>query len=135
MSLAGAYPVTGRWLAAAILAVFPLGGLAVFLGIRVGNTYRVWGSAQWVLFSERSPKWLTRVAMGTFLYSLVRFIAFAVTRSQQTGPEARMPMGDVSAFIGAFYVGFLVIFTAGLRDDRLAPNSRRSRREPSRPNS
>src|SRR2546430_17021031 len=77
MALTGANPVPGPWLAATVLAIFPLGGLAVFVGVRVGYTYRVWGHAQWPLLRERLPKWLTRAATGTFLYSAIRFVAFA----------------------------------------------------------
>ena len=97
---------------AALLAVFPLGGLAVILALRVGRTY---GLGLPVFIARRTPRWLRRVGVGVFVYALIHFVVFSAKAVPATTPIPLM----ASAFIAWFYLMFIQLFTAGLGDTQL----------------
>ncbi len=79
--------------------MFPIGGLAIFLVIRVGRTYGLWGSRLDLFIAGRAPQWLRRVGTGVLLYGHIP------------------PM--LSAVVAWFYVRFIQVFTVGLRDPKI----------------
>ena len=54
----------------------PIGGLAIFLVIRVGRTYGLWGSRLDLFIAGRAPQWLRRVGTGVLLYGMIHFVVF-----------------------------------------------------------
>src|SRR6266850_4716546 len=77
LSLVGVVPrFWVRSFAVALLAVFPIGGLAIFLVIRVGRTYGLWGSRLDLFIAGRAPQWLRRVGTGVLLYGMIHFVVF-----------------------------------------------------------
>lgn len=110
----------GFWVAlfaVALAAVFPLGGLATVLALRVGRTYGLWGSRLSGFIAERTPRSLRRVGIGVFVYALIHFGVF----SAKGAPEnmtATVPL-MASAFVAWFYLMVIQIFTVGLSDPQI----------------
>jgi len=105
-------PLAERSFGVVVLAVFPLGGLAVFLAIRVRLRYGVPDRDLTDFFSQRAPHWLSRAAFGTLAYGIVCLAAGAVLGARGVGTAAPV--------LATFYMMFLLIFTAALTDARLA---------------
>jgi len=119
LSLVGVVPrFWVRSFALALLAVFPIGGLAIFLVIRVGLTYGLWGRRLDTFMARRAPRWLRRVGTGVLLYGMIHFVVFCfVGGPESTSPTHIPPM--LSAVVAWFYVRFIQVFTVGLRDPKI----------------
>ena len=117
LSLVGVVPrFWVRSFAVALLAVFPIGGLAIFLAIRVGRTYGLGGSRLDTFIAGRAPRWLRRVGTGILFYAAIHFVVFCVVGSPESATHIQ-PM--VSAVIAWFYVRFIQVFTVGLSDPKI----------------
>jgi hypothetical protein len=119
MSFVGVGPLlSGRLFAVAVLAVFPLGGFAILLLLRVGRTYRVWGSHQLDFVIRRAPKWLRYLVQAAFIYGLIQFLVLVFRGSSHADASLAS-----SAFVAWFYLVFVAVFTVGLGDPRLVEGS------------
>ena len=119
--------VTPRFLAqlfaVTILAVFPLSGFAILLLLRVGRSYGVSGVQLSTFIAQRAPKWLRRLGIAVFVYSLLHFFFEAIGTGKIAG-LARSPLA--SAFVAWFYLMFAEVFTVALADPTvLEPRARR----------
>src|SRR5437588_11715456 len=104
--------------AAALLAVFPLGGLATVLALRAGRTYGLWGGRLSAFIARRTPRWLRRVGIGVFVYALIHFVVFSAKGVQENMTASHIPL-MASAFVAWFYLMFIQLFTVGLSDPQL----------------
>lgn len=110
----------------ALDAVFPIGGLAIFLGIRVGRTYGLWDSRLDTFLARRAPRWLRRVGTGILFYAAIHFVVFCFVGSPESVSATHIPP-MVSAVIAWFYVRFIQVFTVGLRDPKIIAAAAASR--------
>jgi len=105
---------SGRILALAVLAAFPLGGFAILLLLRVGRTYRVWGNHQLTFVRQRTPKPLRVLTDIVFVYALICFaVSYVVRSSTIVGSLA------ASAFVAWFHLVFTGVFSVSLGDPRI----------------
>ena len=128
LSLVGVVPrFWVRSFAVALLAVFPIGGLAIFLVIRVGRTYGVWGSRLATFIARRAPRWLRRVGTGVLVYAAICFVVSGFVGAPENAGATHVPP-EVSAVVAWLYVMFIQVFTVELRDPKIiAAASRPSR--------
>ena len=128
-SLFGPTPrLTGQIFASTTLAVFPLGGLAIILALRVKRTYRVRGHLA-SFIGQRAPRWLHRASMCVFVYALIHFVASVTVGARTASGATQVPL-VVSAFVATFYLGFMEVFTVGLDDPKLVEPKARRREHP-----
>jgi hypothetical protein len=127
LSLVGVVPrFWVRSFAVALLAVFPIGGLAIFLVIRVGRTYGVWGSRLATFIARRAPR-LRRVGTGVLVYAAICVVVPGFVGAPENAGATHVPP-EVSAVVAWLYVMFIQVFTVGLRDPKIiAAASRPSR--------
>ena len=122
--------LSGQIFASTTLAVFPLGGLAIIVALRVQRTHRVRGHLP-SFIGQRAPRWLHRASMCVFVYALIHLIAFATIGARTASGATDVPL-VASAVVAFFYLGFMEVFTVGLNDPELVPPKAR-RREPPLP--
>jgi len=120
--------LAGQIFASTILAVFPLCGLAIILALRVKRTYRVRGHLP-SFIGQRAPRWLHRASMCVFAYALIHFVAFATIGARTAPGTTHVPL-LASAFVAAFYLTFMEVFTVGLNDPTLVEPKARRREQP-----
>jgi hypothetical protein len=114
-----------RLFAVTVLVVFPLGGLAMLLSLRVARTYGVWGGHLSAFIAQRAPKWLRRVGIAVFFYALIHLVPFGVFGVQKSIGATHVPL-MASAFVAWFYLMFMEVFTVALRDPKIVePRARR----------
>ena len=127
LSLVGVVPrFWVRSFAVALLAVFPIGGLAIFLAIRVGRTYSLWGHRLDTFIARRAPRWLRRVGTGILFYAAIHFVVFCFVGTPESMSATHIPP-VVSAVVAWFYVRFIQVFTVGLRDPKIIAAAAASR--------
>jgi hypothetical protein len=106
--------VWARLFSISVLAVFPLGGFAILVGLRLGRQHGV-RSGLAALIAQRSPRWLRRAGIGVFIYALIYFVAFRASGAQESLGATDVPL-VASAFVAWFYLMFLQAFAVGLSD-------------------
>jgi hypothetical protein len=127
LSLVGVVPrFWVRAFAVALLAVFPMGGLATFLAIRVRRTYGLSHSRLGTFMARRAPRWLRRVGTGILFYAAIHFVVFCFVGSPESTSATHIPL-MVSAVVAWFYVMFVQVFTVGLRDPKIITAAAASR--------
>lgn len=127
LSLVGVVPrFWVRSFAVALLAVFPIGGLAIFLVIRVGRTYGLWGGRLDLFIAGRAPRWLRRIGTGVLLYGMIHFVVFCFVGTPESTSATHIPP-MASAVVAWFYVMFIQVFTVGLRDPKIISAAAASR--------
>jgi len=108
--------------AAALLAMFPLGGLGTVLALRVQRTYGLSGSDFPGFIARRTKRSLRRVGIGVFVYALIQFVVFSAKAVPQSTTATHIPL-MASAFVAWFYLMFIQLFTVGLSDAKIVESA------------